>query len=72
MNIIQKNLFKSMIKFKNSSLISFLLSEVFLSMIFYSYDGFLSGLDAIIVVSLGLVLTLYLDWLTKKDEYDLD
>ena len=61
-----------MIKLKTSSLLTFLISESVLSMIFYSDDRFISGFEAILSICIGIILTIYFDWLTKKDENDMD
>jgi hypothetical protein len=61
-----------MIKLKISSLLSFLIAESILTMIFFSDDNFISGFEAILSVCIGIILTIYFDWLTKKDEDDIN
>lgn len=59
-----------MYKIRFFSLLTFIISQLVLSILFYLDDHFVSGFESVLTVSIGLILTLYLEWLTKKDEND--
>jgi hypothetical protein len=57
-----------MIKINVKHLLTFLITQAILAIIFFSNDNFISGLEAILSVSFGIVLTIYFSWLIKKDQ----
>lgn len=53
---------------KVSTLIVFILSQTFLSLMFYAHDKYIGGVDAIMIFILSLPMTFFIQWL--RDEFN--
>ena len=70
--IIQKKLYLVMIQLNMKNILSFIVIQLVLAMMFYINDNFISGTEAILSVPLSIILTIYFSWLVKKDDDQYD
>ena len=61
-----------MIQLNMKNILSFIVIQLLLSMMFYINDNFISGTEAILSVPVSIILTIYFSWLVKKDEDDYE
>lgn len=59
-----------MIRLTMKNILSFVVIQLFLAMIFYLNDNTISGAEAMLSVPTSVILTIYFSWLIKRDQDD--
>jgi len=61
-----------MIRLTMKNILSFVVIQLFLAMIFYLNDNMISGAEAMLSVPVSIILTIYFSWLIKRDQDDYE